>query len=248
MPSDYTDYYALRQVPPAGSTASSLPGYLIRNLPANRQARILDIGCGHGEALRALREMGYTNIQGVDVSSDAVLHCQALGLNVSRIEAIEDFTANPSQRYDFILMTHVLEHVPKPQIIPNLRHIRTSLLAGTGSYYVAVPNAQSNTGCYWAYEDFTHETLFTAGSLYFVLKHAGFETISFLDPDGLAGGSRWKRPFRRMLLRFYRRRIEFWNRVTASAFHTQSPMIFTFELKAIAFASPLAIRQSGHGI
>ncbi|MGC9101323.1 MAG: hypothetical protein ACP5HC_08750 [Caldisericum sp.] len=40
-----------------------------------------------------------------------------------------------------------------------------------------VRNVQSNTGAYWAYEDFSHFTLFTSGSIYYVLKMAGFDEI-----------------------------------------------------------------------
>ena len=44
-----------------------------------------------------------------------------------------------------------------------------------------VPNAQAITGAYWRYEDFTHEQLFTTGSLYYVLLDNGFDEIKFLD-------------------------------------------------------------------
>ena len=72
--------------------------------------------------------------------------------------------------------------MPKHEIIPLLIKVR-SLLTQSGSLLVMVPNAQSNTGSYWAYEDFTHHTLFTAGSLYFVLRQAGFDSVEFVDPD-----------------------------------------------------------------
>lgn len=229
----YENYFDHRQAGTPVEVEKPLPPYLASHLPADRQARILDIGCGHGEVIRALQRQGYTNVQGVDVSPDAVLECQKLGLNVSRIDAIEDLRP-ASGAYEFVIMTHVLEHLPKAQVVATLKHIRTVLLTETGSYYVAVPNAQSNTGCYWAYEDFTHETLFTAGSLYFVLKCAGFKDVEFLDADGLANASGWKRAVRRFLLGLYRRNIVFWNRVTASSYHAPSPVIFTFELKAVA--------------
>lgn len=82
-------------------------------------------------------------------------------------------------------MSHVLEHLPKDMIIPVLQKIRDSLLNKDGELCIMVPNAMSNTNCYWAYEDFTHNTLFTPGSLLFVLREAGFSDITFLDPDGL---------------------------------------------------------------
>ena len=88
--------------------------------------------------------------------------------------------------------------------------------------------------CYWAYEDFTHTTIFTAGSLYFVLRSAGFEQVKFIDPTGCAGSSTLGRILRRALVCWYRTKIAFWNRVTGSSFHLPSPQIFTFELKALA--------------
>ena len=236
MSSLYENYFADRGASSASDALHGLPTYLLSSLPIDLQARILDIGCGQGMALRALKELGYDNASGVDVSADTVEACHARGLNVARIDSITDLIPEASEKFDFILMTHVLEHIPKSQIIPILQHIRTRLLAEAGTYYVAVPNAQSNTGCYWAYEDFTHETLFTAGSLYFVLKKAGFEQIAFLDADGMAQGAKWKRPFRKLLLALYRRKIDFWNKVTGSAYHAPSPRIFTFELKACAKA------------
>jgi len=60
-----------------------------------------------------------------------------------------------------------------------------------------VPNAQSPVGCYWAYEDFTHTTLFTAGSLYYVLKMAGFKEITFVDPLCIEGLPLWKKMVRK---------------------------------------------------
>lgn len=46
---------------------------------------------------------------------------------------------------------------------------------------ISEPNAQSNTGSYWAYGDFTHSTIFTSGCLYYVLKKADFRTVKFID-------------------------------------------------------------------
>ena len=97
-----------------------------------------------------------------------------------------------------------------------------------------MPNAQSNTDCYWAYEDFTHYTLFTAGSLFYVLREVGFTAIEFLDHDGLGNSTGWKKFVKRLLLKAYIKNKLFWNKVTGSAYHQPSPMIFTWELKCLA--------------
>ncbi|MBK7370676.1 MAG: hypothetical protein IPJ09_04415 [Saprospiraceae bacterium] len=86
-------------------------------------------------------------------------------------------------------MSHVLEHIEKINIIDTLITIKSYLLAESGSFVVMVPNAQSVTGAYWMYEDFTHTTLFTSGSIYYVLKSQpknGFQkNILFLESKNL---------------------------------------------------------------
>ena len=97
-----------------------------------------------------------------------------------------------------------------------------------------VPNAQSNTNCYWAYEDFTHTTLFTSGSIFYVLKMAGFKEIRFVDTDCTAGLPYHKKILRKLLMKIFYFRVEFWNRVTSSSFHKPSPKIYSYEIKVLA--------------
>ena len=155
---------------------------------------------------------------------------QSQGLPVVMGDVMQ-YTGN---RYDCVLMSHVLEHLSKDHVIPMLRKIRSDILTEHGKLVLMVPNAQSNTDCYWAYEDFTHYTLFTAGSLFYVLREAGFTAIEFLDPDGLGNSTGWKKFVKRLLLKAYIKNKLFWNKVTGSAYHQPSPMIFTWELKCLA--------------
>lgn len=230
----YEGYFRHRNIL-AGHYEYHLPAHLRNVLPGDRGARILDIGCGFGQMLRALREIGYGNAEGVDASPEAVELCQGSRLAVRRIEDLERFCGErPEPGYELVIMSHVLEHIKKERIIPTLKAIRERLLAPGGAFLAMFPNAQSNTGCYWAYEDFTHETLITAGSLLFVLKAAGFCDVRFLDPEGLEGGRLLFRLPKKLLLRYYKAKIHFWNLVTNSAFHAPSPQIFTFELKTLA--------------
>ena len=227
-------YFTCRQVKPADYQAYRIPVVVKQSLPTDRMAAILDIGCGFGHFLRALRESGYETLTGVDISADAVAHCRTQGLPVFAIEDLRAFCRNAPRRYQFVMMSHVLEHIDKDSIIATLRDIREYLLADGGLLCVMVPNAQSATGCYWAYEDFTHTTLFTGGSLIHVLAAAGFGSVSFPDPEGLAGDPPVIRVIRRALLRLYAARCRFWNRVTGSSYHRPSPELYTFEILAIA--------------
>jgi len=99
--------------------------------------------------------------------------------------------------------------------------------------FIAVPNAQACTGSYWAYEDFTHSTIFTSGSISFVIREAGFTSVEFIDIDANHGVFWLKRIVRSILLYIYTKNFDLWNIVTRSSFHRDSPRIFSYELKVI---------------
>ena len=227
-------YFEYRQVTPEAYAAYRIPPYLRPQLPADRNARILDFGCGFGQLMGALVAEGYRNVCGVDVLPAAMEHCRSRGLEVIDGSRREDLLARQGE-YSLIVVNHVLEHLEKARIIPLLADLG-SLLAKGGALVAMVPNGQSNTGAYWAYEDFTHTTLFTSGSLLYVLRAAGFAQVDFLDVDCTAGLPWFKRIVRRLLLSVYRASYVFWNRVTDSHTHAPSPLIFSYEIKAVARA------------
>jgi 2-polyprenyl-3-methyl-5-hydroxy-6-metoxy-1,4-benzoquinol methylase len=233
--SQTNSYFKNRNIDPDFYQGFTIPSYLTKILPKDLNIRILDIGCGFGQMLSALGEVGYKNLVGIDISAEAVSSCIARNLKVIKINDIIDYaTSYGEEKFAFIIMSHVLEHIEKDKIIKSLKAVRENLLAKNGQMVVMVPNAQADTGCYWAYEDFTHTTLFTAGSLSYVLKAAGFETVILLDPDCTEGLSPLKRLVKKLLLKIYILRKSFWNRVTSSYYHKPSSRVFSYELKVLA--------------
>jgi len=231
----YEDYFKFRDISSKNYTEYKLPIYILNVLPTNKNCNILDIGCGYGQMLLSLREKGYTNLNGVDISGDAVAFCKDKKLNVALVTDLTDHVVDENDKYDVIIMSHVLEHIPKEKIIDTVKFIKNSLLKPGGAFLLMVPNAQSNTGAYWMYEDFTHYTLFTAGSALYVLRAGGFTDITFLDKDGLeSAGSWYGKLIRKFFLKIYNFKIDFWNKITLSSFHRPSPRIFSFELKVCA--------------
>lgn len=227
-------YFAWRNVSPDFYESYEIPAYLLNILTSpGKDAKILDFGCGFGQMLKSLKKKGFRNIEGADIDRAAISHLNDLSIAVHDLSEEVDFYETHAAKYDFIIMSHVLEHFPKNEIIIQLRKIK-NLLKDGGGLIVMVPNAQANTGCYWAYEDFTHTTLFTSGSLYYVLRSAGYSQVEFLDVDCTAGNGPLTRMVRKLLLRLYRLNYDFWNKVTCSAFHGSSPPIFSYEIKALA--------------
>lgn len=230
---DNDDYFTLRNIDPKAYDSFTAPAYLTRVL-TNPDAQLLDFGCGFGQMILALRKKGFSNIAGADINAAAISHLRAQNIEVHDLASEHDFYERNAGKYDFVIMSHVLEHFPKNEVIDQLRLIHKLIKKG-GALIVMVPNAQSNTGCYWAYEDFTHYLLFTSGSLEYVLKASGFSTVEFIDIDCTEGSKSFiKRTARRFLLRIYRWNLGFWNKVTGSAYHAPSPMIFSYEIKALA--------------
>jgi 2-polyprenyl-3-methyl-5-hydroxy-6-metoxy-1,4-benzoquinol methylase len=228
---DYGSYFEYRQVDPTDYRDFVLPAYLKNSLGRDLNVRILDFGGGFGQVSNALRAVGYRNVELLDISPAALEHSRSIGLTC--YDGNESgFYETHQETYDFVILSHVLEHFPKDDGIAVLSRIRSVLKQG-GGIIVMVPNAQSSTGAYWAYEDFTHYTMFTSGSLYYVLRAAGFSEVVFLDPDCLEGSVWYKKVFRKILLKLYRANYIFWNKVTGSSTHIASPLIFSYEVKAL---------------
>lgn len=231
------DYFKLRNVESWYYDTYRLPWYISKNLPISKDSKILDIWCWFWQTLREISKLWYKNITWIDVSNEAVDFCTKTWLSVRKIDDIITFAKNSNEKYDFIIMSHVLEHIKKEDIIDTLSNIMIELIESWWSLCVMVPNAQSNTGSYWMYEDFTHSTLFTAWSIYYVLKAAGFSDIKILDPNWL-DGSIYINPIFKLIkiccLKLYNLNKYFWNMVTSSSYHRKSQNIYSFELKVLA--------------
>jgi 2-polyprenyl-3-methyl-5-hydroxy-6-metoxy-1,4-benzoquinol methylase len=57
----------------------------LSEMTPQRQAAILDAGTGTGSTLRMLRDLGYSNVTGVDASEEAIRYCALKGSIEPRI-------------------------------------------------------------------------------------------------------------------------------------------------------------------
>ncbi|MBI9084498.1 MAG: class I SAM-dependent methyltransferase [Desulfobacterales bacterium] len=226
-------YFLFRKISYDDYKNFQLPKYLeiVLQRRFSKSCRILDYGCGFGQMLNALHKAGFTNLYGVEIDKQAIDHTGKSHLLID--PKSPEWNRAFLNHFELIILSHVLEHIPKKKIISFLENIKNHLKPG-GSLIIMVPNAQSNTGCYWAFEDFTHEYLFTSGSLYYVLRAAGFTSIEFLDPDCTVGLPTIRKFLKQALLLIYKSKLFFWNQASSSSYHKPSPQIFSYEIKAIA--------------
>ncbi|MCL2144996.1 MAG: class I SAM-dependent methyltransferase [Endomicrobia bacterium] len=227
-------YFEARRVPHPKDTSYMLNNYLKQELPENKDAKILDIGCGFGQFLSKITKLGYANAYGIDVDGSAVDFCKKNNLKVSLIDDLKKFIAESKEKYDFIIMSHVIEHLKKDEIIPILTAININLLSENGKIIITTPNAQAVTGAYWHYEDFTHNLMFTSGSLYYVLYMAGFKNISFPDKYAVSDVKLPLKIIRMTAFKLYEFFDAIKNKLLYNHYHTQSEKIFTWEIRVKA--------------
>lgn len=151
-------------------------------LPQDRNARILDVGCGYGAFLWYLHAGGYRNAEGVDISQEQVEAARRLGLsNVVRADAM-DFLQERSETYDCVLTIDFLDHFPKGQVLDVLKALYIGLRPG-GMVILQVVNADGPFAGRLRYADFTHEFALTATSACQILEVAGFSGVRIYGTD-----------------------------------------------------------------
>ena len=173
---------------PSGLGAPSLRRNVIARLPADRRARILDIGCGDGELLLLMREHGYAEVEGIDVSGEQVESARARGLDVVQGDAMTFLRSTP-KRYDAICAIDLIEHFEKPDIVRLLELIAAGLKPG-GILVAQVPNGESPFFGRYRYGDFTHGTAFTSRSVRQIATNTGFRSVDAYPSEPVPHGAR----------------------------------------------------------
>ncbi len=80
----------------------------------DRNTKILDVCCGDGRGLQKFKEMGFTNVTGVEICDEKIKHASLFGYNVIKCDICSgpfDFNG----KYDIIYSSHTIEHVLNPE-------------------------------------------------------------------------------------------------------------------------------------
>ena len=149
--------------------------------PCHPQTRILDVGCGQGLLVYALRSFGFKNVQGIDLSEQqvAVAHQHGLPCRVVDRQYIVELAKTEPATLELIFMMDVLEHMGMDDQLQILAAVSELLVPG-GRLILSVPNASASFGLRWRYIDWTHEAAFTEHSLEFVLLNSSFKDVTFM--------------------------------------------------------------------
>jgi cyclopropane fatty-acyl-phospholipid synthase-like methyltransferase len=159
-----------------------------KHVNVNRDARILDLGCGNGAYLHFLQAAGYRNIAGADVSSHQVAIAHQLGIVQAECSDILPYLENTeSDTVDAVLLIDVLEHLTLDQMFHIMDNVFRVLRSG-GQCLAHVPNAEGLYGMRVRYGDLTHERAFSPPAMNQLFTSVGFsETRCFEDQPDVHG-------------------------------------------------------------
>jgi len=190
----YAEYAGAERGVPAPETLADLAPaapYLRRmiaqHFPADRSARILDLGCGPGVLVHFAREAGYAKAEGVDGSPSQVAVAERLGIPVRAGDIHDALAALPPESLDVAISFDVLEHLTKDEMFPFADAVHRVLKPG-GRWIIHVPNGASPFFGAVHYADLTHEWAFTPESLSQLVLGAGFSRATFHEDAPVAHG------------------------------------------------------------
>ncbi len=156
----------------------------IANVLKNTSASILDVGCANGGMLKALKELGYETLCGIDPSPVCVENTRRLGVEAHQGSLFLPFKENA---YDCVILSHTLEHVLN--IRGALKWIEKRLKPN-GIVYIETPDAARYVDFIYApLQDFNTEHInhFSLTCLENLMNTCGFSLMSGGTKDLAAG-------------------------------------------------------------
>ncbi len=148
-----------------------------------KDGTLLDIGCGFGWVVAQAEKRGYTAI-GIDPSKVySNLGKKSLKVKILA-RSLEEY--HTKEKFDVIILNHVLEHIKKP--VKFLERVE-SLLKPTGELLIATPNIRSLMFYlfkkrWYGLQPTQHLSQFTPGSLTRVVDGSGLR-VTTIHTDSL---------------------------------------------------------------
>lgn len=210
--------------------APTLRGIVRDYFPKDRDAAILDLGCGHGALLYFAREAGYRRLSGVDVSPQQIAVAHRLGIEgVEEGDLMTTLAGLPEASQDVVIAFDVIEHFTKDELVAFVDAV-IRVLKADGRWLIHAPNAESPFGAAVRYGDMTHEQAFTRTSLEQLLRASGFSTVECFESGPVPHGI--KSLIRVGLWKLIRLALRLWT--AAETGDTGSRALFTRNLLAVA--------------
>jgi len=81
------------------------------------RSRVLDLGCGEGDLLKALQIEKHARVQGIELSDTAIQECVAKGLFVYHGDLDEGLADFNDQSVDYVILTNTIQVLHRPDFL-----------------------------------------------------------------------------------------------------------------------------------
>jgi O-antigen chain-terminating methyltransferase len=138
---------------------------------------VLDLGCGRGEFLAALKAAGVT-ARGVDANAEMVATSRDRGLDAVQADALVYLAGLDDESLGGIIATQVIEHLEPAYVIRLLETAASKLRPGAPIVLETI-----NAACWLAFfssyiRDLTHVRPFHPDTLQYLVRASGFERVT----------------------------------------------------------------------
>lgn len=146
------------------------------HLPADKNARILDFGCGTGRLLSFLHHKGYTNLHGADIDTDGWDELRRITQSLTKIEDTVTYLNSVKGAYDFVIVKDVIYYFDRKTVQEITTLLKSALVPG-GTIYFEIFNGATLTGPYVQYKDLGIELILTEHSLQHLITRSGLKLV-----------------------------------------------------------------------
>ena len=158
------------------------------HFPADRDAKIIDLGCGHGAIVWAARKLGYRNIEGVDASPEQVAMAAQLKIDgVRQGDLMATLRSTPADSLDAVVLFDLYHYFDPATQLRLADEVRRVLKPG-GRFIMHLPNGEALFAGRVRYWDIMATGSFTRRSIEQLMLVCDFKGVACFEDRPVVHG------------------------------------------------------------